>query len=376
MAYFKNQSELNSFLADINSFSLRTLAPIARKADRNSKLPSKEIISLFKEKGIWNCGRPEKWGGMGLSFSEYWRVIAEIALTGRAITMLFHGRNTGNWRMLEAFGNEEQKQRYLGEIMLNFCLTERNAGSGMDIKTYGKQKNNMWYLNGEKYLASYADVVDAFGIIAWSNLEKKEVSIFIAQKDATGLSYKSMGNSMGARGSIHGIITLKNAEVPAKDVIYIGSMQNILDFLDISRASIAAQSLGICRRCYLLAVEYAKKRETFGRPISSRQAVRSMIAEMAIYLYALENCIVDTARKIDTGLGIRREAASCKRLAIETIRRVTDNAFLIHGGRGYWNEFPIEMLYRDARAMWFEEGTQHIQEMVISREVVSNPQWW
>jgi alkylation response protein AidB-like acyl-CoA dehydrogenase len=181
---------------------------------------------------------------------------------------------------------------------------------------------------------------------------------------------------MGAKGSIHGIINLKNAEVPTKDVIYMGNMQNILDFLDISRTSIAAQSLGICRRCYLLAVEYAKKRKTFGRSISSRQAIRSMIAEMAIYLYALENCIADTAHKIDKGLGIRREAASCKRLAIETIRRVTDNALLIFGGRGYWSDLPIEMLYRDARAMWFEEGTQHIQEMVVSREVIDNPQWW
>ena len=101
-----------------------------------------------------------------------------------------------------------------------------------------------------------------------------------------------------------------------------------------------------------------------------------MMAEMAIYLYALENSINDTGQKIDLGEPVRREAASCKRLAIETLRRVTDNALFIHGGRGYWDESPLEMLYRDARALWFEEGTPQIQEMAVAREVLKQPKWW
>jgi len=381
MAHFKNEEELNTFLSGVREFVLSTLVPIARKADRESRLPGKELIALFQEKGLWDCGRPEKYGGMGLSFSEYWRVVADIALAGRSIAMLFHGRNTGNWRLIDRFGTEEQKERYLphpsrGHVLLNFCLTERGAGTGTDIKTYATRRGDRWYLNGEKILASYANLVDAFGVVAWSDREKKEISWFLVKRDAPGFSYRSMGDSMGARGSIHGILEFENAKVPAEDVVHVGGFEAILDLLDISRTSIAAQSLGIARRCYELAVDYSKQRKTFGKLISERQAVRAMIAEMAIYLYALENSIADTAKKIDSGKYVRREAASCKRLAIETLRRVTDNALLIHGGRGYWSELPIEMLYRDARALWFEEGTPQIQDLVVSREVLNQPKWW
>jgi alkylation response protein AidB-like acyl-CoA dehydrogenase len=376
MPHFKNKEEWNKFLNGVREFALGTLLPIARKADRESHLPGKEIIVLLREKGLWNCGRPERYGGMGLSFSEYWRVVADIALAGRSIAMLFHGRNTGNWRLIDRLGTEEQKERYWGEKLLNFCLTERDAGTGKDIKTYAVRRGDRWYLNGEKHLISYANLVDAFGVIAWSNRDEEEISLFMVKRDAPGFYYKPMGNSMGCRGSIHGILRFEEAEVPAEDVFRIGGFQFILEFLDISRTSIAAQSLGISRRCYELAIDYSKQRKTFGKLISERQAIQSMMAEMAIYLYALENSINDTGQKIDLGEPVRREAASCKRLAIETLRRVTDNALFIHGGRGYWDESPLEMLYRDARALWFEEGTPQIQEMAVAREVLKQPKWW
>ena len=376
MAKFKSPEELDKFLSDLRDFVLTTLVPIARKADAECYVPGREYIDLLKEKGLWNIGRPEKYNGWGLSFSEYWRIIAEIAGCGRSLTMIFHGRNSGGWRLIDRFGSDEQKQRLLGEMMFNFCLTERNAGSGNDIKTYGVRKGDKWYLNGEKQLISYADLVDAFGVIAWSDRDKREISIFFVDRDTPGFYNQPMGNSMGARGSVHGILRFENVEVPAENVMHVGSMQLILDFLDISRTSIAAQCLGISRRCYELAVAYSKERNTFGKAISERQAMRTLISEMAVYLYALENSIGDTARKIDAGKMVRREAASCKRLAIETVRRVTDDALFIHGGRGYFSESPLEMLYRDARAMWFEEGTSQMQDLVVAREVLAKPRWW
>ena len=101
-----------------------------------------------------------------------------------------------------------------------------------------------------------------------------------------------------------------------------------------------------------------------------------MLAEMSAKTYALEQVIDDAAQKFDRGIPIPREASSCKLLGIEAVQKVTDIALLIHGGRGYFKEFPLEMLYRDARALWFEEGTPTIQRLVISREVLHNPKWW
>lgn len=381
MARFKAKEELNKFLSEVRQFTLSTLDPIALKIDREGFLPAKEVISLFKERGLWNCGFPEKYGGMGLNFSEYWQVLANIALTGRSITLLFHGHNSGNWRLVDILGNEEQKERYIprlsrGEMLINFCLTEREAGTGKDIKTYATQKGDKWYLNGEKYLISYANIADEFGVIAYSDRERGKMSVFMVKDKTPGFSWTPMTDSMGCRGSVHGILTFEKAEVPAENVLTRGGLEEILGYLDLSRTAIAAQCLGISRRCYELAVDYSKKRKTFGKFISERQAVLTMIADMAICLYALENCIADTARKIDSGEPVPRESASCKRLATETVQRVTDNALIIHGGRGYFKEFPLEMLYRDARAMWFEEGTPQIQEIVVAREALEKPNWW
>lgn len=380
MASFKSKEEWLAFLGSVRELAL-SFDSIAQKIDREKRLPAKEIIAIFQEKGLWNCGIPERYGGMGLSFSEYWRVLANIALTGRSITLLFHGHNSGNWRMFDLLGTEQQKEKYLprlasGDMLINFCLTEREAGSGRDIKTYATRRGDRWYLNGEKYLISYANIADEFGVIAYSDKEKGEFSVFMVKRDTPGFTYRSMGNSMGCRGSIHGILEFENVEVPAENVLYAGGLEVILNYLDISRTAIAAQCLGISRRCYELAVDYSKQRRTFGRLISERQAVQAMIADMAIRLYTLENAIADTARKIDLGKHVAREAASCKKLAIETVQRVTDNALMMHGGRGYFSEFLLEMLYRDARAMWFEEGTSQIQEMVVAREVLKQPRWW
>ncbi|MFC2066757.1 acyl-CoA dehydrogenase family protein [Chloroflexota bacterium] len=380
MEHFKTRDELNSFLDSVREFALG-LDPIAQKIDGDNRLPAREVIRMFREKGLWNCGFPKKYGGMGLSFSEYWRVLANVALTGRSIALLFHGHNTGNWRLIDVMGTTEQKERYLprlsnGEMLISLCLTEREAGTGRDIKSYATKQGNKWCLNGEKYLISYSDLADEFCVIAYSNREKGEISVFMVKKGAAGFSRKRMGNSMGCRGSIHGTLEFKDVEIRAEDVLVRGGLETILDYLDISRTAIAAQCLGLARRCYELAVDYSKKRNTFGKSISERQAIQTMIANMAVSLYALESSIADTAKKIDLGKPVRREAASCKRLGIDTVREVTDNALLVHGGRGYFDEFPLEMLYRDGRAMWFEEGTPQIQNLAVAREALSQPKWW
>ena len=142
-------------------------------------------------------------------------------------------------------------------------------------------------------------------------------------------------------------------------------------FLDVSRLGIAGTALGISRRSLTLATEFARHRITFGRPITSRQAVRLSLAEMAADIYSLQTAIRETCVRFDSGTSIENEAAMCKLLGIEAVGRVTDRALRLHGGIGYTEAHRIERLYRDARALWFEEGTMEIQKLIIGNSVAS-----
>jgi alkylation response protein AidB-like acyl-CoA dehydrogenase len=160
--------------------------------------------------------------------------------------------------------------------------------------------------------------------------------------------------------------------VPAKNILG-GEGQGIdiaLGLLDLSRFSIATSCLGLAQRLLELSVSYTHKRVTFGKRIAERQAVQQMLADMATDVYALRVMVNDVAQKYDQGLPIRKESSMCKLFGIETLRRVGDSALSIHGGLGYFKTFPIERMYRDSRALWFEEGTPTIQRLVIARDVL------
>ena len=149
----------------------------------------------------------------------------------------------------------------------------------------------------------------------------------------------------------------------------LGSAQ-LLAFLEISRVFIAVAALGTAERALELALEWAKQRVTFGKPIAERQAVQGYLAEMATDIYALRHMTLDALRKYDAGQRIPAEASMCKLFALEAVGRVTDKALLVHGGLGYLKSSRIEMLYRDARLNWLEEGTPTIHKLIIARTLL------
>jgi hypothetical protein len=147
-------------------------------------------------------------------------------------------------------------------------------------------------------------------------------------------------------------------------------LTQLLAFLEISRVFIAVAALGTAERALELAVEWAKQRVTFGKPIAERQAVQGYLAEMATDIYALRHMVLDALRKYDAGQRIPEEASMCKLFALEAVGRVTDKALLVHGGLGYLKSSRIEMLYRDARLNWLEEGTPTIHKLIIARTLL------
>jgi alkylation response protein AidB-like acyl-CoA dehydrogenase len=187
-----------------------------------------------------------------------------------------------------------------------------------------------------------------------------------------GFTIERMAHTMGCSGASHDLLTFDNVAVPVSNVLGQEGMgaQQLIAFLEISRVFIAVAALGTAERALELSVQWAKQRVTFGKPIATRQAVQSYLAEMATDIYALRHIVLDALHKYDAGQRIPEESSMCKLFGLEAVGRVTDKALLVHGGLGYLKSSPIEMLYRDARLNWLEEGTPTIHKLIIARTLL------
>lgn len=377
MSTFKTKDEYENFKNSVRRFVLTECEALAEEIENTRHLPLDRLMSMLSKMGLLRLTIPEKYGGMGMSFTEFWPIEATVGMTHHSIRLIVHAAG-GMWRVLD-FGTEEQRREILpgitkGEKFTGFALTEPEKGTGRDMGTTAVAKGDNYILNGEKHLISYADFADVFFTFAVTDekLGSKGVTAFIVPRDAPGLSIVPMPEMMGVTGSVHGTLIFKDCIVPAKAILGKRGqgLQVALSTLEISRASIASCCLGICQRCLDLSIDFAKKRKTFGKYISERESIREMLADMAIDVRALSLLINDAAQKYDQRIPIPFETSAAKAFAIDAVRRVTDKALLIHGGIGYTRAYPIERLYRDARALWFEEGTPTIQRLVIARTLL------
>ena len=188
-----------------------------------------------------------------------------------------------------------------------------------------------------------------------------------------GVTAEVMPETMGVRGTDHGHIVFERAPVPVENRLGEegdGLSIALSGFLAPSRIAVGMTCVGLAARALELAVAYAQTRETFGKPIASRQAIAFRLAEMATDLRAARSLVLDAARLWESSGGAGMESAMAKLYASEMLQRVTDGALQVHGGIGYWSSTPIERVYRDARAQRFEEGTAEIQKTVIARELL------
>jgi alkylation response protein AidB-like acyl-CoA dehydrogenase len=233
-----------------------------------------------------------------------------------------------------------------------------------------------WIINGRKHLISWAGEAELVHLIARTSTERgREATCFLLPKGTPGVTIEKLPHTMGCKGGSHDIMIFENARLPDDAVlgqVGEGLMLGLRGFLDVSRLSIAVSCLGLARRAMDLATEFSRQRVTFGKPIAARQAVRLSIAEMAADIYAVQTAVNDASARFDAGQPITAEAAMCKYLGLEMVGRVTDRALRMHGGIGYTRAHKIERHYRDARALWFEEGTSEIQRLVIADEVLRN----
>ena len=384
LADFKIPEELEQYKESLKQFARAELDPLADRIDRENSWPD-DVRAVLKEAGIPQLPCPEEYGGLGLSLSQWWPIFEIVAGVGGVIRAIAHG-GSAFWRMIHIHGTEEQKRKYLipfvsGKKIGGFALTEQDYGTGVDIRTIATRQGDKFVLNGRKHIISSVvplpRVADYYHVVAYSkdrSLGSKGISMFLVDADAPGFSYTVLPEFMGFRGCPHLALNFQDCNVSAKNLL--GKEGQGLDiaietFLTPSRWSIATSCLGLAQRLLELSVEYSKKRVTFGRPIATRQAVQQILADTATDIYALRTMVADVGLKLDQGVPCMKEASMCKNFGIQVTRRMSDAALEIYGGIGVSRAYPVERLYREARMLWFEEGTPTIQRLVIAKEILS-----
>ncbi len=352
----------------------------ARRIESERGVPL-ELWDELRERGYLSLAAPSEYGGRGVPFSRYLELIELFSMSHASIRMIVHVVN-GTWRAMDRFATPEQRAKFivpsiLGEIKVAFTLTEPTAGTGADLRCSVVREGDTYYLSGEKHLITFGTICDYW--LLFARLEGTRGAdgtvALLVDRRVPGATVTKMDESMGVRGTDHARLVFHRAPVSISGRIGLegqGLEVALGGFLTPSRISVAMSCVGLARRAHELAIEYAQRRETFGKKLVQRQAIRFMIAENATDIEAARRLVLHAAHEWETGSPDAAMLSSMSKLqAVEMLTRVTDKALQIHGGIGFWQPNAIERVYRDARAQRFEEGTNEIQKTVIAREVLA-----
>ncbi len=319
-----------------------------------------------------------------MSTLQIMKVQEEFSRGPGGMRMHLHHAAGLNWRIMDDFAQPELKEwampRFQDKTLyVNFALTEKEAGSGADIKTNAVRDGGDWVINGEKTLISHTDCSDGTYLITLTDPEaekSKRLTAFFVPVDTPGYEIVDMPHMMGCRGAGHAGLRFTDCRVP--DAYRLGEVGEGLHVamysLGLSRVHIADSNLGMAQRMLEISIARAKDRVTFGKPLVSRQAIQTMIAESGKWVYMLRSMIHDTAARYDAGEDPMTQASLCKLASIDGVKVVSDNMLEILGGIGYFEECeygPAERLYRDCRAMWLEEGPPTVQRTTASRGLIA-----
>jgi len=377
--------EYQAYKKSLSEFLWREVDPLVPQMEETNHIPKDALFPKFREKGLFGLIIPEEYGGLGLNTTQYLPILTELSKVSGAIRALIHVHLTSA-RAIVVYGREEQKKELLpkiarGDLSVAFAITEANSGTGLDCKTAAVRQGNSFILNGEKHLITNADFTTLFMVCCYTKpreLGRKAMSALLVERDSPGFTNEPMAHLLGCKGLGHGVLTFKDCVVPARNVLGEEGqgIEIFLSELEASRVFVAASSLGTAERALELSLDYAKKRVTFGKPIAQRESIRGLLADMALDIYGLRLMLEDVARKIDDGKPCPLEASMTKTHGLETVRRVTDNAMLIHGGRSYLQDRPIERLLREGWLNVLEEGTPSIQKIVTARALLSGKLPW
>lgn len=375
------KSETQKMISDmVRDFSEQHIRPNIMKWDEAQTFPV-EVFKKLGELGLMGVFVPEIYGGSGFGYYEYVTAITEISRVDPSIGLSVAAHNSLCTGHILAFGNEEQKQKYLpklatAEYIGAWGLTEVGTGSDAGgMATTAVRDGDEWVLNGSKNFITHAISGDVAVVIARTG-EKGDshgMSAFIVDRDTRGFSGGRKEDKLGMRASETAELIFDNCRIPAGNILgkegdgFIQAMK----VLDGGRISIAALSLGTAHGALDAAIKYSKEREQFGKPISSFQGISFKIADMATELEAAELLTYKAAYLKNKGEKVTQAGAMAKLYASEVAVRICNDAVQIFGGYGFTKDFPVEKFYRDVKLCTIGEGTSEIQKVVISKNLMN-----
>jgi len=360
-------------------FAQQYIKPNVMKWDESQEFP----VAIFKELGklgMMGILVPEEYGGAGLSYYEYNVILQEISKVCGSIGLSVAAHNSLCTGHMLAFGNEEQKKKYLpklatAEYIGAWGLTEPSTGSDAgNMKTTAVKDGNDWILNGTKCWITHGISSNVAVVICRTGepRAKDNSTAFIVHRGTPGFSGGKKENKLGMRASETAEMIFDNCRIPDENRIGdVGDgFHEAMKVLDGGRISIAALSLGIARGAYEAAVKYSKERHQFEQPISNFQGISFKLADMAIEIAAAELLIDQACDLKIRHAPMTKVAAMAKYYASEVAVKVSTDAVQIFGGYGYTKDFPVEKFYRDSKLCTIGEGTSEIQKIVIAREAL------
>ena len=333
--------------------------------------------------GLLGLNIPEEYGGAGVEAVSAAISIEELGWGCGSTALAIAAHNGLGTTPIVLYGSEELKKKWLPLVasgknkLAALALTEPAAGSDLQggVVTKALKDGNEWVINGSKMWCTNASIAEYIVTLVRTDPAggSRSLSMILVPTDSPGLKIGPAEKKMGLHGSPTHAVTYEDVHVPLENLIGEEGkgLQQTLSTLDGGRIGIGAISVGLAQAAFEHAVNYARERKAFGKPIAEQQAIQWMLADAATEIEAARTMLYKTAWLKEQKRPYNKEAAMAKMFATEMAERVCRNAIQIHGGYGYSSEYPVERIYRDARLMTIGEGTSEIQRIVIARHVLA-----
>jgi alkylation response protein AidB-like acyl-CoA dehydrogenase len=364
----------------VRTLARERIVPRAAEIDESHEFPW-DVVELFREHGIFGLFFGEEHGGLGTGTLLSLIAIEEVSKVCASSGLILAVHELGSLG-LKLGGSSEQQDRWLprlaaGEVLPAYALTE--SGSGSDsaaMRTTARREGDEYVLDGSKRFITNAGVAGLYTVFAKTDPTAGHagISAFVVEADAPGFEVARLEPKMGIRGSTTGELLFECCRIPAENLLGAegDGFKLAMRILDRSRPGVAAQGLGIAQGATDYALEYAKTRETMGKPIVQHQLVAALLADMETKCEAARGLLYRFGRMVDEGAPddeLTKASAMAKLYCTDVAMEVTTDAVQVLGGYGYISEYPVERMMRDAKITQIYEGTNQVQRLVIAREM-------
>ena len=377
---FELTEEQERIQSRASAFAEQEVAPVAREADEKGEFP-RHLVKRMGELGFLAGPIEPEYGGSGMDYVGYALLCEELGRVDSSVRGFLTVHTSLVSLCIRDWGTEEQKRHYLprlatGEWIGCYALTEPNAGSdAASMETMAREEGDSYVLNGEKIWITNG--TSAHVAIVFASRDRsarhKGICAFVVETDTPGFQRKPMaGKELGHRASEHAHITFKECRVPKSALLGApgDGFKVAMSALDRGRLGVAAGAVGVAQACLDACVAFARERRQFGQRIADFQMIQATLADMAADVEAARLLVYRAAWVKDQGLPATKATSIAKLFATEAAMKAASEAVLMHGNRGYSNEYPVERYYRDIKGLQIYEGTSHIQRVIIARELV------